>query len=263
MDDQLYLIVRADDCGSNQSVNKSVLDVYNSKVGMMRNVSLMANGFAIEDAARMFAEVNTEELCFGVHLTLNAEWDRVRWGAVSSKNEVPSLYDKEGFLHQTPLAFEEAGVSIDEVFLEMDKQLEKLRTLGFNIIYADEHMAFGNHLTGYEERFARWCEKSGVINWRNCLQRIPPLSEGETHDDIVDQTIKRLEQLNSGIYTLVTHPAYESEEMNQLGTENNSGEAISFERNNDRLMLKSKKLLEYCRRRNIRCIRYDEAVALM
>lgn len=261
MDNQLYLIVRADDCGSNPSVNTAIMDVYRSGLGMMRNVSLMANGNGIEDAARRLSD--NKELCFGVHLTMNSEWDRVRWGPLSSISETPSLFDQEGFLHKTPHSFQESNVRIDEVFAEMDKQLEKLRALGFKISYADEHMVFGNHLPGYEARFTSWCEQAGITNWRNLPLRLPKLSEGDVNNNLIDQTIERLEQVKSGIYTLVTHPAFESEEMKELGTKNTSGEAISFERNNDRLLLKSDKFLQYCRERNIQFIRYDEAISLL
>lgn len=253
---RVQLIVRADDAGSNRSVNRGIVDAHSAGLGLVRNISLMANGSRIEDAADRLA--NLAGVCFGVHLTLNAEWERVRWGPISPPEKVRSLIDKNGFFHRSPRAFQNSNTNIDEVFLEMDGQLAKLRKLGFAIRYADEHMAFGNVLPGFEMRFDRWCRLRGLINWRRHNRRLPLLEADQVANDPVAETIARLERVRSGIYTLVTHPAIPTGEMKQLGNARQSGEAVAVERDRDRRLLKSRKLSDYLRSRGVRVLRYDE-----
>lgn len=253
--DGLYLIVRGDDAGGNPSVNEAIKE--SAENGLLRNISLMANGAAIEHAAEVLSGLRNVN--FGVHLTLNSEWDNVRWGPVSPADQVPSLLDEEGYLYRTPRLFRNFDVDIDEVFIEMDNQLERLRTLGFHITYADEHMWFGDVFPDFEERFAKWCERSGLVNWRRFNRQLPALGEKEQQLSLVEQTIQKLDQVEAGLYTLVTHPAFDSPEMKQMGNEHISGDRISAERNQDRLLLIDTAFRAYCEKRGITCINYQEA----
>lgn len=160
--DTIYLITRADDCGSNLTANRAIEEA--CRFGMIKNVSVMATGSALEDAAARL--IGTPGIAFGVHLTLNAEWDRVRWSGVSPQDEIASLLDGQGCFYQTTAAMRAARPSLDEVFTELDAQLSKLRALGFPLTYADEHMYFGHVIDGFEPRFAKWCEREGLVNHR-------------------------------------------------------------------------------------------------
>lgn len=71
----IRFITRADDAGSSRSANRAIAQVVDG--GFVRNVSLMACGPAIEDAAQLLA--HRKDVCFGMHTTLNAEWDKVKW----------------------------------------------------------------------------------------------------------------------------------------------------------------------------------------
>lgn len=250
------LVIRLDDAGSNDSTNRAIADICAANKGVNLNVSLMANGFAIESAVDLLAHYHN--CCFGVHLTLNAEWDRVRWGPISHPSAVTSLVDGHGFLYRSPQMFAAQQVKLDEVFLEMDHQLAKLRKLGFNIAYADEHMVFGDGLIGFKARFAGWCQRNQLINWRQFNRRLPALDYNHESNSLTDQLVARLEAAGPAIYTVVTHPAYDSDEMQKLGDANHSGAFISQSRNRDRMLLQGRQFHQYCLARGIRWLRYDE-----
>ncbi|WP_062495893.1 ChbG/HpnK family deacetylase [Paenibacillus sp. 32O-W] len=245
------LITRADDAGSSATANRAILEACDH--GIIRNVSLMATCGAIEDAAELFR--GRDDICFGVHLTLNAEWDRVRWGPVMPNDRVPTLIDAEGCFHRTPEAMKAAGALLDEAFLEMQAQLNRLRELGFPIRYADEHMFFGRVFEGYEERFDRWCTEAGLINFRRCLRRLPIRAEDNCE---VTALLDALDRAETGIYTLVTHPAFDTPEMRESGHAGKSGEEIAFERERDTKLVTNAKVMEFCKERQIRFLRYDE-----
>jgi predicted glycoside hydrolase/deacetylase ChbG (UPF0249 family) len=89
---RIHLITRGDDCGSNHSANVAIREAFKS--GILRNTSIMVPCAAIEEAAEMLA--GEAGLCCGLHCTITAEWDNVRWGPVLLPGEVPSLVDANG-----------------------------------------------------------------------------------------------------------------------------------------------------------------------
>lgn len=251
-----YVITRGDDCGSNATADRGIMAAI--REGVLRNVSLMATGATIEEAARQFADL--QQVCFGVHLTVNAEWDQVRWGPVAPADEVPSLLDEQGFFYHTPEQMHQAGAKLDEVFIELDAQLAKLRSLGFLVVYADEHMLFGRVFPDYPERFDQWCRSHGLVNHRWMPDRLPVVEPAGM--DRVEQLIAQLEAAPPGLYTLVGHPAYDTDEMRRLGHAGHPGEKVAMGRDWERRMFMDPRILKYVREQDIRILRYDEAAKL-
>lgn len=99
----VYLITRADDCGSNATANRAIMKTCDQ--GIVKNVSRMACCHAIEEAARLFA--GRDDICFGLHGTLNAEWDNVKWGPIMPTERVPSLVDERGHFWRHPRLMKE------------------------------------------------------------------------------------------------------------------------------------------------------------
>jgi predicted glycoside hydrolase/deacetylase ChbG (UPF0249 family) len=189
-------------------------------------------------------------------LSLNAEWDNVRWGPLLPSSQVPSLVDAQGYFHSTPDRMRAAGAVMDEAFAEMQAQLELLRKLSFPVSYADEHMLFGRVFEGYEERFEEWCSREGLVNFRRFYRKLPqvPCEGGPAR-----LLINALEQAEPGLYTLVTHPAYRTDEMLALGHAGKTGQQIAEEREQDTRLLTDPDLKLFCSSRGIRLLRYDEA----
>ena len=97
----IRFITRADDLGSSYSANQAIEQVVDA--GFIKNVSIMACAPAIEDAAQRLA--HRKDVCFGMHTTLNAEWDRVKWGPVLPSEQCKGLVDQNGCFLPHPTMF--------------------------------------------------------------------------------------------------------------------------------------------------------------
>src|SRR4051794_34350018 len=119
------VVFRADDAGSSEGANLAVLKTVAD--GVVRNVGFMAPGPALEHAADLFRGL--EGINLGLHVTLNAEWDEVKWGPVLGAAQVPSLVEREGWFTATPKVLHDRSFSPDEAMTEVEAQLQRLRDL--------------------------------------------------------------------------------------------------------------------------------------
>ncbi len=252
---RIRLITRGDDLGSNHSANSAIQEAF--RQGILRNTSIMAPCAALEEAADMLA--GEPSLCCGLHTTMNAEWDRVRWGPVLPPERVPTLVDRNGHLFQTTKALRDNHPSIDEIFFELQAQLDKARAAGFDVRYADQHMGWSRGLDGVGERFERWCEREGLLNAQHYGQRLPRV---DVEGDAVDHLIAALQAAAPGQYLTVGHPAYDNAEMRALGHDGYPGDVVGPERDGQRRMFMDSRILRFCQTHGVAPIRYDEAMRL-
>jgi hypothetical protein len=254
---RIHLITRGDDAGSNHTANAAILDAYQN--GILKNTSVMIPCVAVQEAAEMLA--GQSGLCCGLHSTITAEWDNVRWGPVLPPDQVPSLADEQGHFFQTTRALHKRGARIDEIMAELQAQLDRARALGFDMRYADKHMGFGWVADGLDEVFDAWCEREGLVNSRffHSLTRVS--AEGSpANGDPVEQLIARLEAAEPGPYVVVGHPAYDNDEMRALGHEGYPGDVIGPERDWQRRMFTDPRIAQYCRDHGVQPTRYDEVL---
>jgi predicted glycoside hydrolase/deacetylase ChbG (UPF0249 family) len=128
-DDARVLILNCDDLGSSHAAN---VGVYESlRDGIATSASLMVPcPWAREAAARYRGED------VGVHLTLNAEYERYRWGPVT---HAPSLLDGDGGFPRTVADLWDHA-DLDETRRELRAQVERAILWGFDISHLDSHM---------------------------------------------------------------------------------------------------------------------------
>jgi hypothetical protein len=128
-------IVHCDDIGMCRAANEGAFEAL--LAGPASCGSLMVPCPAFDEAAR-FARAHPG-LDLGVHLTLNAEWERLRWGPVAEPAAVPSLLDAAGhLLRSTRETLERARP--EHVETELRAQIERALAAGVDVTHLDAHM---------------------------------------------------------------------------------------------------------------------------
>jgi hypothetical protein len=212
------LVVRADDAGSFVSANQAIEQCIDA--GLVRNVSVMVPGPAFEDAARRFA--GRDDVCFGLHITLNAEFPSPRWGSVAPPETVSSLLDENGHFLATPTLTSQRGFVVEEAMREIEAQLERAREAGLKLSYVDEHM--GVSRIGLRRQIADLCQRERLMD----VHGLGMLPLGTT----LDTAHSVLETASPGDYVWITHPNLETPDTLPLHPYNGSDDG-SFIRSRD------------------------------
>lgn len=248
------IITRADDCGSSQAANEAIYEAVQS--GFIKNVSIMACGAHLKDAAERMA--SDTSVCFGLHGCINAEWDKVAWGSVAPKERVASLLKDGNRFYPSVRELLAGKPVIDEIITEYRYQLERVRKFGFDVKYMDSHMFPEWEIPGLEEAMERMMEKEKLIN-HNWFQRFLPGGDRMIeNEDLFEYELSGME----GQYVFFLHPAKYGAEMCMTGNAEVSGETVAKRREADYRFAINPKQLELCKRYGVRLIRYDEAEVL-
>ena len=224
---------RADDAGSSRSANRAILDC--CARGIIRNVSAMASGPHFEDAAELLRDLQNVDL--GFHVALNCEWQTPRWGPVAPVESVPSLVDAGGHLLRAPQDLNERGASLDEIMIEVEAQLARLRAAGLPLRYLDEHMGVG-WLPGLRQKLSELAARENLI------------------DAGGDAVRRSMEQM--GARLLVLHPTYDDAEMRAFAEIGKAPGQIARERDAERLAALDEELLRAEHAGEARFLRYSQ-----
>ncbi|MCU1353421.1 MAG: hypothetical protein JWM05_2630 [Acidimicrobiales bacterium] len=123
------VIINCDDLGLSHAANSGIYEGLRN--GMATSASLMVPcPWAREAASRYRGED------VGVHLTLNAEHERYRWGPIT---HAPSLLDGDGGFPRTITDLWDHA-DLDEVRREVRAQVERAILWGFDVSHLDSHM---------------------------------------------------------------------------------------------------------------------------
>ncbi len=157
------LIVNADDLGWTEGVNRGILDAFRG--GIVTSTSLLANGMAFADAAKV-AE-SAPGLGIGVHLNLSDG------PPVADRESVVSLLNDDGCFAGGPgsllLKRARRGLVLDEVEEEWDAQIHKVRESGIRPTHLDGHKHV-HMLPGLFEIALRLAKQHGIEAIRVSLE---------------------------------------------------------------------------------------------
>lgn len=173
-DDQRLVIITCDNLGRTHAANVAVYEAI--RTGIATGATLMVPcPWAREAAARYRGED------VGVHLTLNAELDLMRWGPIT---QAPSLLDGDGGFPRTVADLWDHA-DTEEVRRECRAQLERAVLWGFDVTHLDCHRSA---LIGRPEFFDVYLELAVEMN---LPLRLDPDSAQETAGfpfrDLADQ----------------------------------------------------------------------------
>ncbi|MBM4035160.1 MAG: ChbG/HpnK family deacetylase [Planctomycetes bacterium] len=249
---RIHLLARADDAGSCHTANEAIMECV--EAGLALNVGVMACCPFLDEVASMLTE--RKDVCVGLHATINAEWDAVKWGPVLPPERVPTLVDANGHLHPTPNVTHEHGGKAEEVVAEIEAQFARARAVGLKIAYLDEHMGF-SWLPGVRERLDALMQREGLLHGGRGYDHLPP--SPWRFDDRADDLIARLEAAGPGTYLIVAHPGHDTAEMRRLGHAGLAPGQVAREREGDTRMLTADKVLEYCGHHGVAPTRFTDA----
>lgn len=247
----IKLITQSDDLGTCHSANVAIAQA--AEAGFIKNVSVLATGGEIEEAAQMLK--NNQNVLFGLHATINSEFEALSWGPVLPIEKVPSLVTQDGHLRRTTQEFFVNKPNLEEIDLELQAQFDKLKTLGFRIAYADFHMAPGRFVPGLDCCMQEFCRRNGIQNHgvygiTGCYPILPLFDEISTLEGEFERV---LSQLPSGQYFYLGHPAVFSKETLACGPFH------AYKRNADYTFACSPATLELCKKYGVETVRYDNA----
>ncbi len=224
-DEDIYLIIRADDIGSSHAANIGCIKSFDE--GIAQSVEVMVPCPWFMEAAKLLQKRPDYDV--GVHLTLTSEWGDYKWGPLTC---APSLTDSNGYFYprqkdwvnEEAQAFWNANPDMAEVEAELRAQIEMAMKHIPQISHVSAHMGINSPSVSQDmydlvKRIAQDYDLDidpadyGVESFGNY---------GKSND--VDQTldaeakfIATLKKLQPGKYLFVEHPGADVAEMQAIG----------------------------------------------
>jgi predicted glycoside hydrolase/deacetylase ChbG (UPF0249 family) len=234
--DDRVVVVHADDVGMCHATLPAIDELMS--FGLVTSASVMVPCPWFPEAVAWHRRCPQFDL--GIHLTLTSEWDRYRWGPISTREKSTGLLDDEGYFHRTVQAARWHGRP-ESVDTEMRCQVDFAERSGLMPTHIDNHMfvALCDEFIGLYVRLA-WerripaflmrapgdaaCEpgwaRRRAIDWEDGVQpvfdhwRVVTRRGGaDDHDAFVRDVF---DGLPAGLTCVLLHPAIDTPELRHI-----------------------------------------------
>jgi len=264
------LVIHADDYGMSHSVNRATTEALEN--GWITSASILVPCPWFQEVARIATKHPDWDL--GIHQALNSEWTDLRWGSISGRDKVPSLYDAEGYLPlETPTVAKNA--KMPEVETELRAQIDRAKAAGIHLTHLDTHMAalvqspdlFKVYAKmGHEYGLPILLERTGTTHGlpagidlpadETLIQQVISMEPGVDANGWFDWYKKALTPLGPGVYELIVHLAYDDDEMR--GATWNHPDWGSAWRQQDLNLVKSAEFRQFLKEQGFVLVRWDQ-----
>jgi predicted glycoside hydrolase/deacetylase ChbG (UPF0249 family) len=255
-----YLLIRCDDMGMCHSLNMAIEQVIDS--GLPFSTSVMFACPWYQEAVEIL-KVHPE-VAVGVHLTLNSEWKKYRWGPVMGRTAVPSLVDSNGYFFPSRAKLFANNPKYEEIEKELRAQIDRAVHSGIRIDYLDYHMGAAvqtEELRKLVETLAKEYHlgMSGYFN-----EIYSSVTYGATLGSKSDSLLEHIQNLGPGVNLQVVHTGLQNPEMNALEDMNEFGlSEMSKNREEELKSILSPKLREIVKEKNIKLITYQDLIKII
>jgi predicted glycoside hydrolase/deacetylase ChbG (UPF0249 family) len=204
---QIELVVQCDDFGMCHAGNEGAVKAF--REGILTQASVMVPCPWFGEAVSLAKE---HSIPVGVHLTLTAEWDYLRWGPLTGGR---SLVGEDGRFLRTIKAVQD-NARQEEMVEEFTAQVELFRSAGLEPEYFDCHMGVVT-----PEPYAAMCERYGkpfdypIGESAVGFDSIHMLS-GRPSEEKVPYLIDRISNMEPGKHLIVSHCAVDSPELRSM-----------------------------------------------
>jgi len=254
------MIVRGDDMGFSHAVNVGCIKAYEE--GILTTVEVMVPCDHFMEAVEMLNK--HPDLDVGIHLTLNSEWQNIRWEPITNAS---SLVDPYGYFypitwpdeHDPPyLALGTSNWKLEEIEKELRAQIELALMHLPQCSHSTPHMGF-HTISPQVSRltFNLMKEYNVDANLRMLpMKRVSLFENTTTLEEMVAFAVNVLENLKAGTWEVYDHPGMiiEGEEPHwHIGAENDAKYRALVTK-----ALTSKELQEVIERRNIKLVGYKD-----
>ena len=223
------LIIHADDLGLARSVNKASFEALSK--GFVSSASVMMPSPFAEEVAVYYLE--NPKIDLGLHLTFTSEWIDYKWPGVASADEIGTLLDEEGFLHQNNVTVIKEASNY-QIKIELQAQIDYARTLGIVPTHLDSHegtLFFDTEFlrtyieVGHQNQIPVFIPKLLAPHFDEQFPLPPQVVlvdqmfmalKGIELNEMEEYYLNVLSSINPGLNQLLIHMAFDDEEMNAI-----------------------------------------------